>query len=116
MPSFVPRGREPHQKRELVEKRVAELRLAIQAGEPNERLHRLAERVRAAQLTMLKGWGSILDDRRIRLSGRAGNREQWDDLDRRAAKLALEITAWKTRPAPEIVADSLGPSEGDPSG
>ncbi len=60
MASFIPRSLEPYQKSELLEKRICELRKAVESGASAEKATRVAEKVRAAVLAVIKARRSLL--------------------------------------------------------
>lgn len=53
MPSYVPRTT-PVRKKEILEKREAELCHALRHASPQDRINRLSEKVREAQLNLIK--------------------------------------------------------------
>jgi hypothetical protein len=61
MPSYVPRSLEPYKKREILEKREQELMHALKTGFDPLKINRAAEKVRAAQLAVLKAKDDLID-------------------------------------------------------
>jgi hypothetical protein len=103
MPSFVPRGLEPYQKRELLGKRVDELRAAIRSGAAAPKLVKAAERVRSATLAVVKTRQSILADYPASRTG-PESLAQGEALARQLANLERESERWASLAVAEIIA------------
>jgi hypothetical protein len=82
MPSFVPRGNEPYQKRDILDKRMRSLRGLIASGASAARIADAAEKVRHAALAVIKARRSILAER----PEDAARRRELDNLERDEAR------------------------------
>ena len=97
MPSFVPRGLEPYQKRELLDKRLTQLRAAVATGGSPARVARAAEKVRAAALAAIKAERALLGHHL------QTGPPQDPNVARRLDNLAREAELWASLTAEAIV-------------
>ena len=104
MPSFVPRYLEPYQKKELLDKRIGELRVAIRKGVAFSRASRLAEKVRSAALAVIKAKRTILKSQPAFL-GRPPGDPKREGIARQLAKLEAEAGRWNSRSTDDIVGE-----------
>lgn len=86
MPLYPPRGLEPYSKKELLEKREQRLRHDILAGCSEIILRRSAEKVRAAQLSILKSqhellrFQTITDESTRQLTNIERTKKNWTEM------------------------------------
>ena len=109
MSNYVPRGLEPHKKREILDQRIAELRHAIRTGATPARLSKTAERVRSAALAVIKAKRAILAEIRVVQSG--GSRfPDGDSNARQEENLAVESGRCSSATVDEIAARYSSPN------
>jgi len=82
VPSFVPRSLEPYKKRELFDKRVLQLRGAINSGADAVRVAKAAEKVRLAALAVIKAKRALIvgANRERQLRNLDQEEERWSSL------------------------------------
>jgi len=82
VPSFIPRSLEPCKKRELFDKRVLQLRAAVNSGASAGRLANAAEKVRLAALTVVKAKRTMIggNDRVLQLRNLQEEEKHWSAL------------------------------------
>lgn len=92
MPLYPPRSLEPYKKKEALFKREQQLQHALSCGAAPERLHRAAENVRAAQLSVLKAEQEL-----IRYEPES------EERSRHLASIEKKRDAWQSRPVESII-------------
>jgi hypothetical protein len=92
MPSFAPRS-ETVKKQELLDKRVTELRYAIQSNFALNKLHRVVERYRAANLALLKAKMHVLKEKEL----------QNKVTDMRYDSIEAQIKIWISKSEQDII-------------
>src|SRR5262245_24227153 len=82
VPSFIPRNLEPYCKRELFDRRVLQLRGAVNSGASAARVSNAAEKVRLAALAVVKARRAQLagNDRTRQLRNLQKEQEWWSSL------------------------------------
>lgn len=106
MPSFVPRSLEPYQKRELLEKRISQLRSAIATGASQERLATAAEKVRSATMGVIKARRSLLAEHLVALTGGRTTYPDAEAISRQLTNLNDEEQQWRSL-APDAIVEQF---------
>jgi hypothetical protein len=92
MPSFAPRS-ETVKKQELLEKRVTELRHAIQSNFGQIKLFKAVEKYRAAKLALLKAKGHVLKEKEF----------QNKPTDMKYGSIETQIKIWIDKSEQEVI-------------